>query len=884
VTLRHAALLSIKIIGAIFLFLIIAGLVITLAFGNRIKEIVVAEVNRQLATEVKVNGEIQFSVFSAFPYASVSFQDVMITESLPEKNNLLACKKISLLFNIWDVLRKDYRLVKVIATDGTMNIRLNEEGHPNYNIFKKSDSTSKNFSLKIEEAILTSLQITYDDARSDQHYIFETDKSELTGQFASTEFELGINSGFFCKQLLINEIDYLRERNVELDCKLKVNLQKNEFTFSDGAVLIEGNHFNVNGTVTTMESGNDLHLQIEGKELRMEEIAALLPDEYAAYLSRFQSKGFITFNGSIQGIASSKQNPAITCDFGISHGSIRHNKMKHSFEKVNLGGTYSNGTSRNLATSSVALKNLQLVFEGNPVNGTLVVQNFKSPFIDATLNGTVLLQNITPMLESSFVKEMDGSVAFQNFYFRGSSQQLSTSLDLNKIEAGGSFEMKDVMLITTQTKYHHINGKFTVANNRTDIQQCSLHAQNSDLSFNGTVDNLIPYLMTSLQKTKSNNQKIAMNITVASDYLKWEELLGASTTPVNPEDYYSIPPLFYILKGSVNGNIGKLAYQNFNATDLHGNILFLGETIFFDNIGLHAEKGTITGNGKLDIADPHHNYLELAAKLHRLDVTQLFLELNDFDQTTLTHEHLKGTFTSDLVLKVTWDDRKLNKSKLYAIADVAAENGELNNFEPMMALGTFVKINELKNIRFSKMQNQIEIKDQKVFIPSMQIFTNALNVQLTGFHGFDNMIDYKVQLNLLELLTAKIKKNPLADQSTEETTLGLLNLYLTMTGPAADPEIRYDKKSVKEKINSDLKEEKKELMDILKNEFNKKEEQKQEIMDWKAPDEPEYMEFEEDSIAMDHDAEQEAFASNTKQHEQKEFENLKNIFKPKQKR
>ena len=197
----------------------------------------------------------------------------------------------------------------------------------------------------------------------------------------------------------------------------------------------------------------------------------------------------------------------------------------------------------------------------------------------------------------------------------------------------------------------------------------------------------------------------------------------------------------------------------------------------------------------------------------------------------------------------------------------------------MMALAKFVKISELKNIRFSKLQNQVEIKNQKIYIPQMKILTNALNLQLQGSHSFENIIDYKIQLNLLKLLTSKFEKSTDDLAEADKTTEGFLNLYLTMTGPADNPIIKYDKSAVKEKIASDLKKEKNELKKVLEQEFYEQEKDQQQIKDWKAPKEIEYMEFEEDTLPSSEETDE--VPTVTKENQQKELDNFKKIFKPK---
>ena len=120
----------------VLLSLFAAGMLAGVVFGEKIKQLAIRELNKRLATEVTVNGNIDFSVLSNFPSASISFNDVILKEMLPEKNNLLVCEKISLLFNFWDLFGSNYSMKKVIAHNGTLHLRIAPDGKRNYNIFK----------------------------------------------------------------------------------------------------------------------------------------------------------------------------------------------------------------------------------------------------------------------------------------------------------------------------------------------------------------------------------------------------------------------------------------------------------------------------------------------------------------------------------------------------------------------------------------------------------------------------------------------------------------------------------------------------------------------------------------------------------------------------
>ncbi|MBX7109065.1 MAG: AsmA-like C-terminal region-containing protein [Chitinophagales bacterium] len=868
----------------VVLALLASGMLIGVIFGDRIKQLAIGELNKKLATEVVVKGSIDFSVLANFPSASITFNQVTLRESLPSKEDLLQCDQISLLFNIWDVFRGKYKIKKVMAENGYLNIRITEDGHSNYNIFKPATAkTNDEFSLKMEEAILNNIILRYDDNRTNRHFVFDNRQSTLSGDFTSDTFLLKIVADGTSEKCSIDNIDYLPNRKLTLNSLLRVNLREGSYELNETILEIEMNLFTLSGKIITRAEGNETDLHFGGTNLRIEELAALLPEKHAAYISHFSSEGTIRLDGSVKGMISAQTEPHVSISFGVKNGTFSHDKMKAAFKNVSMDGEFSNGASNSLATAIFKLQSFTASFDENTVTGMMQLQHFNDPFLDLRLDGKLNLELIKPLFPSTYIHELKGSLSFRQFYFKGAVKSITNSKPIAKIDAGGSFSLADVTVVTNLTSYDHLTGAFDIQDNQIMINQLSFNAKESDLNLTGSINNFIPYFLSSLNDSVRNNHKIGLDIEFSSHYLSWTDLVGAAETTgtsanASAAEEYAVPSLFYILSGSLSGKIDKFSYEKFQAGDVHGRILFLGNAIYFNDFGLKAEQGTVVANGKLDIGNVNRNKLELTASLDKMDITQLFYEFNNFSQTTLTDHNLKGLITANVALQATWDENIFNKNKLYAIADVTIDNGELNNFDPMLALAKFVKMSELKNIRFSRLQNQVEIRNGKIYIPQMQIFTNALNIQLSGTHSFENIIDYKIQLNLLKLLTSKFEKSAGTNMEFDKTTEGFLNLYLTMTGAADNPMIRYDKKAVKEKIATDLKQEKNELKTVLKREFDQQEKEQQKIKDWQAPAQFEYMEFDEDSIDQ-HKTENQP--TMTKQEQQKELDNFKQLFKPK---
>jgi hypothetical protein len=856
-----------------------ALLVVTLLFGDKVKQFAIAEINKRLATEMKVDGAITFSVFAHFPYASVTFEKVSIIGTLPAKGTLLACDEISLLISLTDLWKGRYVIHRLTAENGTLSVVIDGNGNRNYDIVKKSAGPQNQFLLKINDARLRNFRVNYLDEVNAQDYSLLTGETKLTGEFASEQFTLGIEANAVTSYLKSRGVDYLHHRTLLLKGQIGCEPAKNHYVFRSAQINIDGSNFTLSGEMTGQPDGTNLALRIGGSRQTVSELLALLPAVAVRNLSGYKLSGRVSWTGEINGLMNEKTHPLLTAKFQIDRGAFGTGEFEHALTSITVEGSYSNGSDHQASTSEILIDRFSAEVAGNELKGSFVLRNFRNPEVNAMLDGEATLEKIYPLFKNEHVESVSGSVTFHSCYYRGAVSALnSTALNMNKIQAGGLFEVKDLKVVTPQATYDRINGTFEIANNDIRFKACTFRAGESDLQFNGTVSNFFPFLFTELSDSAVTGQKIGLDATLASDKLNWEDLIGESSSTGSPGNY-EIPAVFYRLTGSVNGTVKEFSFKKFNAAHISGKVLFLPHQIYFNDIRLSAEGGTAAANGTLDISRSNRSRLDATVSLQQLDLTRLFYEFDNFNQSTLTDKNLKGKITAAISLQAIWNENRFNADALHAVADVSVENGELNNFEPMLALATFIKVKELRNITFSKMQNQIEIKNNKVLIPAMDIFSNALNVHLSGTHGFDNMIDYKVQLNLLRLLTDKLRKSNNQANEAEQTTEGFLNLYLTMTGPAGDPVIRFDKQSVKQKIATDLAEEKQNLKEILRKEFSQQSASQNEAKDWKPQEDLQYFEFDSDTSIDAGTGSGPVEQSAAKKEPQKALQDFKSMFK-----
>jgi hypothetical protein len=140
----------------------------------------------------------------------------------------------------------------------------------------------------------------------------------------------------------------------------------------------------------------------------------------------------------------------------------------------------------------------------------------------------------------------------------------------------------------------------------------------------------------------------------------------------------------------------------------------------------------------------------------------------------------------------------------------------------MMKLSRFIEIEELENIKFSTLTNEIFIRNNEVVIPKMDIASTAADITASGVHGFSKNFTYKVKIAMSELRSKKSEK--LQEQKSEfgvieDDGLGKVYIYLIIDGTPEETNIKYDRREAIQSVRENLKEEKNKLKKLLNEEF-----------------------------------------------------------------
>jgi len=764
--------------------------------------------------------------------ASLQFDDVVCPSTYNKKDTLFSADRIFLQFDIMDVFNGKYIIKKVDVDQAQVDIRIGLYGNDNYHFWKKAvnedSASSVDFSIALDEIVLDNTQFNFVNRTSKIEIDCFAKHLKINGLFSNKAYSLDADAEIDVRYILKDKTYLLQEKSVISDFEL--NVDSSLYQLTDGFLEIDNIKFDLNGSIERMDteaaesSSYQLDMMVNARNVDIGKGLELIPAENKKFLVGYTIQGNIDLESKITEELGNGKFPLISINYSATDASILQDSTQFSFENISLKGTYVSKTSLKAFTGSsvhgdlIEVSSYSLSINGDQLEGNLSLANLSDPVLQFTALGELDLSHVHqanyPGLDTLY--SLSGRADIESS-FKGRVKYLTDlhRKDIRKMKLSGTIELDEVIIRmreeTPDIKLEH--GIITLNDNDVFIENLSAKMKSSDMILEGYLKNILSFVFL-------EDEKLFVDAELSSEMINMDELLKDYHSSSSTDTAYALG-----FPESVNSklklNIGELKFRRFEGQNISGVVMLKNKKLIAKELAFEAMGGSVSALGVIDGTSNSSILITCDADIMGIDITKLFYQFENFGQSTITDRNLKGRADVTVQLASVWNlELKPDMDKIYAKADITISRGELLDFKPMMALSEHIEVSELKHVRFSTLQNEIEIKNRNIYIPRMEIKSTALNVTASGIHGFDNHIDYKIRVYLPELLAKKSKKKKRNNEFgvIEDDGLGLW-LFLSMTGTADDPIVKYDRKEAIKKIGEDLKEEKKTLKKILNEEF-----------------------------------------------------------------
>ena len=790
----------------ILIIFIIASVVIGTLFSEKIEDAVVNNIKDQVTNNIKI-GEVDFKIFEKFPFSTVKIKELYIQEdSLFGGDTLIYTTRAYVEFNPFKILTKKITINNITIYDGIISIKHDINNTSNYNKFNKQGDGG----IKLEKVKLINSHLEYNSLYNRSS--ISLDCEDLTFHIDKSANDMSITGKAFSREISIYEKNYINNKALKLN--LEIQHSTNKKILKNSTLKINDLEFSLFGS---FDNNNYMDLSFTGENHNINSIIKNTPDHLKRIYSSILADGIIKYTGEVKGFLTKKINPHLEIEYNITDGIFETKRYPFYLSEISCSGNINNGKDNNFETTIISLNNFNGKTRKGSIDGQFTIHNLNNYFLNADFNSTWSMQEANYYFIESPFFECGGVINAKTKYLGEISFDEKFHTHFTNAEHFSEIRVSDIEFLYRDypLKIHVNTAEFEIKNNTIHVAKSNATIKDSDLDFKGEISNLFKYILL------ENKDIIEITGDLIAKTINLKKLTEKKQGASDKQEEYHLPDFFTL---RLNTKIESLSYNNIYPNNINGILNYKNQALTVEKLKLNLFNGKMLIEGKFYKNNINNFKLTNNIQLDNIDIKKAFIAFDNFGQTFIMAPHIQGICSSNIICNASWDKYlNFNHENLDIKSKVSIKDGELINFKPLESISNFVKLKDLSHVKFSKLENEIKIKDRMISVPKMEINSSALSLLISGKHYFNQEYNYKISLLLSELLAKRFRKKSDNFNPSDSIKPVKTNLELRMTGNKDDSEISFEKLKIKENIKNEIKKEIIDINKIISEEINNKE-------------------------------------------------------------
>ena len=819
-----------KIIGITLLVIIVLLIAAPFLFSSQIENFVKKTINNNVNAKVEF-ADIDLSLFRSFPQATVVLSDVSVINNAPFEGDTLAdVKEVTLQMSIKELFKgseEPKRIDQFKVNDAYINILVDSLGRANYDIAKIDTTatttgtpadTTGGFSLDLQHYEINNSRLHYKDVGAKMALKLEELNHQGTGDFSLDQTELDTDTEAIVS-FEFDSINYLNKNKVDLDAVIQMDLENMKYTFLENEAHINQLPLTFNGFVQVDGDDTNIDLTFKTPSSDFKNFLAVIPEVYAKNIENVETKGDFVVDGMIKGTANDKYIPKLDIKVTSNNASFKYPDLPKSVQDINLDLRVLNETGI-VEDTYLTFENVKFRIDQDRFAANGSVKNLMGNMLVAlNLDGTLNLANLDKAYPLDMDLDLNGILTVD----------ASTSFDMNSIEKEQYQNVKSsgtAGIKNFSYKSPEIPNEIKVSSARVNLSQgnvtvpeLDLTTGQTDLQATGTIQNLMGFLFTDQELKGIFNVK--SNTFAVNDFMVAQtEEKPVTTSEENTsetsktekvatgEEAIKIPSFLDVV---LTFNANKVLYDNLKLTNAKGKLIIRDETATLENITTDIFNGNIALNGHVSTKTATPTF-DMSLDLNAISIAESFngLELmqglapiaNALQGKIQTNLNLKGNLNNDLTPILT----SLAGDALAQIltADVNPEK------MPLLAkLDSQLNFIDLDKVDLNNLKTKLSFKDGAVNIQPFDFKIKDVLVQVSGSHGFDMNMNYKLNLDVPAKYLGNQIGNTLSQLSGSSLQNTKVEIPVGLSGTFQSPQINLNMQQAISSLTQKIVEEQK---------------------------------------------------------------------------
>lgn len=765
-----------KVVGIIFIVLIAAAIAIPYFFKGKIMSIAKTELNKQLNANVDFK-DVDISLIRHFPRLAVAIEDLQVINRAPfEGDTLISVKKIDLALNLMSVIKGGKMdIYNVSVTAPRIHAIVHKNGEANWNITKPDTVTTTattdtaSFALNLQQYKIEDAMISYEDEQGGMGLLIEDLDHQGKGDFTQDLFTLQTSTEAAAVTFHYGLIPYLLRTHTKMEADVQVDNKTSTYTLQKGDVTLNNLQLAVQGFFKMVnDSTYGMDLTMKAPSTKFKDILSLVPAIFMKDFDKIKTDGTTAFDGFVKGTYSATQMPAFGLHLDVKNGFFQYPDLPKPVKNIQITLNVKNADGVPDHTI-VDMPAAHLEMDNTPVDMRLLVKTpISDMYVDGAVKGKLDLSKVT-----QFVKLEEGTALSglldADVNAKGNMSAIEKQ-EYDRFYAAGTLIVSNLLYRSKDypdgIKVNNLSMVFNPKN--VTVQKFDGQYMGTNFQANGEVNNMLAYVF--------KNAPLDGKLVVKADQVNLDKWMGTTTTTTTAAPDTSAP--FVVpanLDFTVQAQVDKVHYDKLDMNNVSGSLLLKDQTVTMQQIKANALQGNMEVNGSYSTKNtPLTPDITMAYSVQNVDVKETFNAFNTVQKLMPVGQFLAGKITSQLSLK-----GKLGKDMMPVMSSLNGDGnlllieGVLQKFAPVEQLASTLNVNQLKNISLKDIKTYFSFEDGRVKVKPFNLKAGGINMLVGGSHGFDQSLDYVMQMTLPRSIIGKQGDALVSSLATAATNKGI---------------------------------------------------------------------------------------------------------------
>ncbi|MCS6918084.1 MAG: AsmA-like C-terminal region-containing protein [Chitinophagales bacterium] len=734
------------VLGIVLLLLLAAAATVPLLFREQLTAQVKAAVNESLEAKVDF-GSVSLSLIRRFPQLSLCIGDLSIAgKEVFEGDTLLQADELRLTLSLFDVLQGDrigIRSAEVINPN--VYIHILTDGRANYNITKEDTSAAAGsqaaYRVELQSYRISNGRVVYDDKSTGTFLRLEKVDHSGKGDFTQSVFSLVTKSQVGSLQFRYGGVSYLNRAQLKADATLRMNLDSALYTFEKNEFVLNDLPLSLDGWLAMPEEDIRMDLRWALGRSDFRHLLSLVPGMYTADFARVKASGTVSASGRVWGTYGEQQNPAFEVSLKVENGQAQYPDLPQAIRNVQVDLRLSNPDGDPDRTM-IDLRQLHAELGSDAVDARMLVSTpVSDPNINGMVKGVINLGNLKNLVPLPAGTELSGVVR-SDVTLKGRYSSIEQRR-YDQFQASGQIAAEQINYRSSGNPPLSIaQGLLTFRPERVGLM---LQARSgaSDFAANGAVENLLGYLMRS--------DLLKGSLQLSSQLIDLNEFMTGTATATHPVDTtkMEVIPVPANVDFTVQLFAARILYEYMELRQVNGMLAVRDGALELQRLAFNTLGGSVQMSGSYSTRQPEEPAFSYSLKLENLDLVQTVNAVDAAARLAPIARHASGRFSSDLAVSGRLDQRMQPVlMSLSGSGTLASRQITVANFQPLQQLADALKMTQYRQLVVPDVRLSFRFENGRVHVSPFETSWNGARSIISGTHGFDQSLDYQVQLRI----------------------------------------------------------------------------------------------------------------------------------------